>query len=53
MSARFDALHGQFDAFENHFSQALEGFESRLVWKLGAVMTVLTGLFVTFVIWVR
>ncbi len=40
---RFDALTARFDASENRVSLLLQNLETRIVVKLGALMTILFG----------
>jgi hypothetical protein len=44
MNARFEAVDDRFEAFDIRFSLMLQNQESRIVVKLGVLMTVLFGL---------
>lgn len=44
MNARFEAVDGKFEALDTHISLTLQNQESRIVVKLGVLMTVLFGL---------
>jgi hypothetical protein len=45
IDARFGAIGGRFDALEESFSLRMQNLESRLVIKLGTLMTILFGVF--------